>query len=82
MQYNENKLMADHEASRASTTDGLPVAPSLGPALDAAHVPHQRTENQRRIILISGIAILVAFGSGFIAIVLMRLIGLDRKSVV
>ncbi|HEY9449335.1 MAG TPA: chloride channel protein [Gemmatimonadaceae bacterium] len=67
--------MVDHEASRASTTDGLPVAPSLGPALNAAHVPHQRTENQRRIILISGIAILVAFGAGFIAIGLMRVIG-------
>jgi H+/Cl- antiporter ClcA len=76
MEDRENKLMADHEASRASTTGGLPVAPSLGPALDAAHVPHQRIENQRRIILISGIAILVAFGSGFIAIALMRLIGL------
>ena len=62
--------------SRASTTGGLPVAPSLGPALDAAHVPHERAENQRRIVFISGLAILVAFGAGFIAVVLMRLIGL------
>ncbi|HEX6533234.1 MAG TPA: chloride channel protein [Gemmatimonadaceae bacterium] len=68
--------MPDHEALRATTTDGLPVAPSLGPALDAAHIPHQRTENQRRIVLISGIAILVAFGAGFIAVALTRLIGL------
>jgi H+/Cl- antiporter ClcA/predicted transcriptional regulator len=76
MPDDETNDMVDHEASRASTTDGLPVAPSLGPALDAAHVPHQRTENQSRIVLISAIAILVAFGAGFVAIILMRLIGL------
>ncbi|MGH7649748.1 MAG: chloride channel protein, partial [Gemmatimonadaceae bacterium] len=68
--------MKDHTASRASTTGGLPVAPSLGPALDAAHVPHEHAENQRRIVFISGLAILVAFGAGFVAVVLMRLIGL------
>ncbi|HEU4642923.1 MAG TPA: chloride channel protein [Gemmatimonadaceae bacterium] len=68
--------MPDHDALRAATTDGLPVAPSLGPALDAAHIPHQRTENRHRIVLISGVAILVAFGAGFIAIALTRLIGL------
>lgn len=68
--------MKDHLASRASTTGGLPVAPSMGPALDAAHVPHERAENQRRIVLISGLAILVAFGAGFVAVILMRLIGL------
>jgi H+/Cl- antiporter ClcA/predicted transcriptional regulator len=68
--------MADHEATRASTTDGLPVAPSMGPTLDLAHVPHQRAENQRRIVLISGIAILVAFGAGLVAIALIHLIGL------
>ena len=68
--------MKDHMASRASTTGGLPVAPSMGPALDAAHVPHERAENNRRIVFISGLAILVAFGAGFVAVVLMRLIGL------
>ena len=68
--------MATYEASRASTTDGLPVAPSLGPSLDAAHVPHQRMEDNRRIVLISGLAILVAFAAGFVAIVLIQLIGL------
>ncbi|HKT09617.1 MAG TPA: chloride channel protein [Gemmatimonadaceae bacterium] len=68
--------MKDHLASRASTTGGLPIAPSMGPALDAAHVPHERAENHRRIIFISGLAILVAFGAGFVAVILMRLIGL------
>ncbi|HEV2181077.1 MAG TPA: chloride channel protein [Gemmatimonadaceae bacterium] len=68
--------MKDHQASRASTTGGLPVAPSMGPALDAAHVTHERAENHRRIIFISGLAILVAFGAGFVAVILMRLIGL------
>jgi H+/Cl- antiporter ClcA/predicted transcriptional regulator len=63
-------------ASLASTTGGLPVAPSMGPALDAAHVPHERAENQRRIVFISGLAMLVAFGAGFVAVILIRLIGL------
>jgi len=66
----------DHAATRSSTTDGLPIAPSLGPALDATHMPHQRAENYHRIAFISGLAILGAFGAGFIAIALMRLIGL------
>ncbi|HTL97019.1 MAG TPA: chloride channel protein, partial [Gemmatimonadaceae bacterium] len=68
--------MKDHTASSASTTGGLPIAPSLGPALDAAHVTHERAENHRRIVFISGLAILVAFGAGFVAVILMRLIGL------
>ncbi|HEX6816558.1 MAG TPA: chloride channel protein [Gemmatimonadaceae bacterium] len=68
--------MKDHMASLASTTGGLPVAPSMGPALDAAHVPHERAENQRRIVFISGLAMLVAFGAGFVAVILIRLIGL------
>src|ERR671933_683902 len=68
--------MADHEASRASTTGGLPVAPSLGPALDAAHVPHQAEEDKRRIVFISGISIGIAFCAGILAAVLTRLIGL------
>jgi H+/Cl- antiporter ClcA/CBS domain-containing protein len=66
----------EHAATRSSTTDGLPVAPSLGPTLDATHMPHQRAENYHRIAFISGLAILGAFGAGFIAIALMRLIGL------
>jgi H+/Cl- antiporter ClcA/predicted transcriptional regulator len=48
----------------------------MGPALDAAHVPHERAENQRRIVFISGLAMLVAFGAGFVAVILIRLIGL------
>ncbi len=52
------------------------MAPSLGPALNAAHVPHQQFEDHRRIVFISGLAILVAFGAGFVAVILMRLIGL------
>jgi len=39
-------------------------------------MPHQRAENYHRIAFISGLAILGAFGAGFIAIALMRLIGL------
>ncbi|MGH7627384.1 MAG: chloride channel protein [Gemmatimonadaceae bacterium] len=39
-------------------------------------MPHQRAENYHRIALISGLAILCAFGAGFIAVALMRLIGL------
>ena len=68
--------MKDHTASSASTTGGLPIAPSLGPALDAAHVTHERAENHRRIVFISALAIVVAFGAGFVAVILMRLIGL------
>ena len=67
--------MPDHEVASASTTGGLPVAPTLGPTLAAAHVPRRDSLVDARVVLISALAIGVAFGAGIIARGLTGLIG-------
>src|SRR5438105_15966223 len=69
-------IMADHEASRSSTTDGLPLAPSLGPALESAHVEPHSTGVDRRTVVLSGICIVLAAAAAGVAQLLTRLIGL------
>jgi chloride channel protein, CIC family len=69
--------MSEHEtAHESSTTEGLPVAPSLGPTLEAARVPIERALVGSRVVLISAISILVAVAAGFVAQLLTALIGL------
>src|SRR5262249_19192820 len=64
----------------ASTTPGLPVSPSLGPTLEQArlHTPAEAGAAlvDRRVVLISALAILVAFAAAVIAQILMHLIWL------
>src|SRR5882724_7506199 len=69
-------MMSNHEVERASTTEGLPVSPSLAPALEAADIPSQSTLVDKRVMVICGISILVAVAAAFIAQALMSLINL------
>ena len=54
-------------ATAASTTEGLPVAPSLGPAIEQLHLPHATEENRARIVYISLLAIAAAGADTFVA---------------
>src|SRR5438552_17254772 len=58
------------------TTEGLPVAPSLGPALLEARVPPERSLVDGRVVFICLLAVLIAVAAGFVAQILTRLIGL------
>ena len=60
----------------ASTTEGLPVAPSLGPTLDAVHARARATGIDRRVLVICALSIAVAVAAGLIARMLTGLIGL------
>ncbi|APR75422.1 Chloride channel protein [Minicystis rosea] len=64
------------EPTQASTTEGLPIAPSMGPALDAAHTPRRTTGIDRRVVVICGIAVLLAIAAALIAQLLGALIAL------
>jgi CIC family chloride channel protein len=66
--------LPEHDASKSSTTAGLPIAPSMGPTLDAASVGRKSTVVDRRVVGISGLAILLAGAAGVVAVVLTRLI--------
>jgi len=65
-----------HPIEEASTTEGLPVAPSMGPALASVQAPHETVSVGPRVVLISAVAIGIALAAAVIAVVLMRLIGL------
>ena len=63
-------------ASAASTTGGLPVSPSLGPAIEQLHLPHATEENRARIVYVSLLAIGAAIAAAFAAEVLVGVIAL------
>src|SRR3989442_11516139 len=68
--------MSEQEISRASTTEGLPVAPSLAPTLQSVQVPQSETLLNTRVLFISGLAVAIAVAAGLIAQGLVALIGL------
>jgi H+/Cl- antiporter ClcA len=70
------ELMADHEVERASTTEGLPVSPSMGPVLEAADVPMRTGLVDRRTVILCLICVTLAIVSALTAQVLVRLIAL------
>jgi len=69
---------AEPPSSRVETlasTDALPVAPALGLALDAARMPRRSTLVDRRVVMVSMIAVLIAIAAALIAELLTALIG-------
>ncbi|HLT48327.1 MAG TPA: chloride channel protein [Rubricoccaceae bacterium] len=66
--------MADHEIRDSSTTDGLPVAPSMGPVLASARMPHEEAPVGWRVVGVSAVALGVGVAAGFIAEALLHLI--------
>ena len=73
--------MADHVVESASTTGGLPVAPTLGPTLMSARVPFRSALVDGRVVWMCVLAIGIAFASGLIARALTALIGLITNAV-
>ncbi len=69
-------MKPDHEVRGAATRGGLPVSPSLGPTLDALHVPREPPLVDRRVVWICALCIALAGACGLIAQGLTRLIGL------
>jgi len=64
------------DVAAAATTEGLPVAPSLGPALALARVPQRATLVDARVLLISALAIALGGAASLMARLLTALIGL------
>jgi len=61
---------------KSSPKDSLPLAPSLSPTLESAHMPKEPIQFGIRSIYISLIAMILGIAAGFIAQILTRLIGL------
>jgi H+/Cl- antiporter ClcA len=60
---------------KASTTEALPVAPSMGAALIGAQIPARASLVDRRVVFISGLSIFLAVCAAFVAKGLVWLIG-------
>lgn len=68
--------MPSHEIERASTTEGLPVAPSMGPVVQAAGPGRHAAALDWRVARISAIACAIAVMAALIAQLLSMAIGL------
>jgi H+/Cl- antiporter ClcA len=68
--------MPERNVEAASTTEALPVAPSLGPALEASQATRQTSSVSPRVLYISALCVLVALAAAAVAQGLTRLIGL------
>ncbi|MCC6764804.1 MAG: chloride channel protein [Deltaproteobacteria bacterium] len=68
--------MSRHEIEDASTTEGLPVAPSLGPTLARVDLASRATLIGRRDLAVAAMAVALALVVGGIAQLLTRMIGL------
>jgi H+/Cl- antiporter ClcA/predicted transcriptional regulator len=66
--------MMEREPLRSATTEGLTVAPSLDLVAEANQVPPQHALIDRRVVLISGVAILLGLAAAFVAELLIALI--------
>jgi chloride channel protein, CIC family len=65
-----------HGLAASSSTEGLPIAPSMEPALRTVLTPNVTTTVGPQVIFQSLIAIVIGLGAGLIAQILLALIGL------
>src|ERR1700689_1051680 len=68
--------VTDHGIAGSSSTEGLPIAPSMGPALKTILTPQHTTAVNGRVVFITLIAVVIGLAAGLIAQILLRLIGL------
>jgi H+/Cl- antiporter ClcA len=66
----------ENDLKKNSTTDGLPIAPSLGPSLEATHIHVHSPLIDQRVCFLILVACCIAVAATGIAQILTRLIGL------
>jgi len=68
--------MTEHEVEGGATTEGVPVAPGMAGAIEAARLPVERALIDSRVLMISAWSIVLAIATGFVAQALVAIIGL------
>ena len=68
--------IAERGIAGSSSTEGLPVAPSMGVTLKSLVTPHITTAISARVVFLSLIAIVIGLAAGLVAQILLALIGL------
>jgi H+/Cl- antiporter ClcA/CBS domain-containing protein len=69
MQFPEN-------LESAATSEGVPIAPAMGPLLDRARLPVERTLIDRRAVLVCAMSVALALVTGLVAQLLVAIINL------
>jgi CIC family chloride channel protein len=59
----------------AATSEGIPVAPSLGPEIEQARLPVERAAIDRKVLILCALSIALAIVTGVVAQLLMSIIG-------
>jgi len=70
-------MTAPHEPlEAAATSEGIPVAPAIGPTIENVRVPVERSAIDRRVVIVCGLAVVLAIITGLMAQILVSIIGL------
>jgi H+/Cl- antiporter ClcA len=69
-------IKSPSQVAEGATTEGLPVAPSLGVSIEQVHIPARPSLMDARALRIVGLAILLGITAGFVAECLRWLIAL------
>jgi H+/Cl- antiporter ClcA/predicted transcriptional regulator len=72
----DRSTVPERSIADSSSTEGLPVAPSMGAALDSIVTPQISTTISARVVSLSVIAFVIGLAAGLIAQILLALIGL------
>lgn len=71
---NRRDAAHENELEKASTTEGLPISPSMGPSLALAKMPTHTTPVDPRTVYLSAVAVVIGLAAGYAAILLIKLI--------
>jgi chloride channel protein, CIC family len=71
-----DSTVTDHRIAGSSSTEGLPIAPSMGPTLGSILTPRRTTAVNGRVVFITVVAVAIGLAAGLVAQILLRLIGL------
>ncbi|MGH7879989.1 MAG: chloride channel protein, partial [Candidatus Binataceae bacterium] len=68
--------MTEPKIAGSSSIEGVPIAPSMGPARGSIVAPQRSTTADRRVLFLTVLAIVIGLASGVVAQILFGLIGL------
>ena len=76
LKHTDGSTVPERSIADSSSTEGLPVAPSMGVALESVVTPQLSTTVSARVVFLSLIAIVIGLAAGVVAQILLALIGL------
>jgi len=76
LKHTDGSTVPERSIADSSSTEGLPVAPSMGVTLESVVTPQLSTTVSARVVFLSLIAIVIGLAAGVVAQILLALIGL------